>query len=242
MSFILDALRKSDQQRQRNMTPSLMIAPAPVEIPRQPALLWYGLLAAALIGAGVLLGTMHRWQEEPAAPAISVIPPQAGSPIVPGSNTFISTSTQLPTVSTPAKKPENLPPSAQVLAPQQPVPMPASVLTSQQATTSTPTSSTIAAPIAVREELPHLPPAEVGQKSPASSVTNLPSALQQEIPKLVILIHSYSDTPKSRFVFINDRKWHEEDYPAPGLKLEQITPDGVIFSYKGYRFRRGINP
>jgi general secretion pathway protein B len=71
---------------------------------------------------------------------------------------------------------------------------------------------------------------------------DLPSALQQEIPKLVILIHAYSDTPKSRFILINDRKWHEEDYPAAGLKLEQITPDGVIFSYKGYRFRRGINP
>ena len=27
---------------------------------------------------------------------------------------------------------------------------------------------------------------------------------------------------------------------APGLKLEQITPDGMIFSYKGYRFSRGV--
>jgi hypothetical protein len=27
---------------------------------------------------------------------------------------------------------------------------------------------------------------------------------------------------------------------APGLKLEKITPDGVIFSYKGYRFQHGI--
>jgi hypothetical protein len=25
-----------------------------------------------------------------------------------------------------------------------------------------------------------------------------------------------------------------------GLQLEQITPDGMIFSYKGYRFKRGI--
>jgi hypothetical protein len=27
---------------------------------------------------------------------------------------------------------------------------------------------------------------------------------------------------------------------APGIRLEQITPDGMIFSYKGYRFRRGV--
>jgi len=25
----------------------------------------------------------------------------------------------------------------------------------------------------------------------------------------------------------------EGDFPAPGLRLEQITPDGVILSYKG---------
>lgn len=73
-------------------------------------------------------------------------------------------------------------------------------------------------------------------------MADLPAALAQEVPKPAILIHSYSATPASRFVFISDRKWREGEFPAPGLKLEQITADGAIFSYRGYRFRRGINP
>jgi hypothetical protein len=32
----------------------------------------------------------------------------------------------------------------------------------------------------------------------------------------------------------------EGDYVVPGLKLEQITPEGMILSYKGYSFRRGV--
>jgi hypothetical protein len=27
---------------------------------------------------------------------------------------------------------------------------------------------------------------------------------------------------------------------VPGLELEEITPDGMIFGYKGYRFHRGV--
>ncbi|NCN23775.1 MAG: general secretion pathway protein GspB, partial [Gallionella sp.] len=33
---------------------------------------------------------------------------------------------------------------------------------------------------------------------------------------------------------------HEGEIVVPGLKLEQITPEGVVLSYKGYRFQRGI--
>ena len=41
-------------------------------------------------------------------------------------------------------------------------------------------------------------------------------------------------------VGINDRLVQEGQYLADGLKLEQITPDGLIFSYKSYRFRKSL--
>lgn len=44
--------------------------------------------------------------------------------------------------------------------------------------------------------------------------------------------------PRNRLVDINDRLLREGMTVAPGLTLEQITPDGMIFSYKGYRFSR----
>jgi general secretion pathway protein B len=64
--------------------------------------------------------------------------------------------------------------------------------------------------------------------------------IQQEIPVMSIPVHTYSTTPKERVVGINDRLLQEGDYLAPGLKLEQIAPDGVIFSYKNYLFRHGL--
>ncbi len=39
---------------------------------------------------------------------------------------------------------------------------------------------------------------------------------------------------------IGSRIFREGDAVAPGLQLEEITPDGMIFGYKGYRFRRGV--
>jgi general secretion pathway protein B len=51
----------------------------------------------------------------------------------------------------------------------------------------------------------------------------------------------YSAKTADRFVSINDRALHEGDELSPGVKLEKITFDGMILSYKGYRFRRGIN-
>src|SRR5512141_2881513 len=77
MSYILDALRKSDQQRHRGAAPTLLLGQATAVAPRQPAYLYYGLLAAVLLGAGILIGWLRPWQAEQAAPAASVA---AGKP------------------------------------------------------------------------------------------------------------------------------------------------------------------
>ena len=53
------------------------------------------------------------------------------------------------------------------------------------------------------------------------------------------MFHLYSGKPKDRLVGINDRTLREGDSVEPGLVLEQITPDGMVLSYKGYRFLRG---
>lgn len=55
-----------------------------------------------------------------------------------------------------------------------------------------------------------------------------------------IQVHAYSSKPKDRLVSINDRILKEGDSLIPGLRLVQITPDGLIFSHKEYRFKRDI--
>jgi general secretion pathway protein B len=71
-------------------------------------------------------------------------------------------------------------------------------------------------------------------------MAELPVPMQDQIPKMSISVHAYSARPADRLVGINGRLLREGDYPAPDLRLEQITPDGMILSYKGYRFRHGI--
>ena len=68
----------------------------------------------------------------------------------------------------------------------------------------------------------------------------LPLQIQQEFPRLTISVHAYSKEPKNRMVSIDSKLMREGDSPSPGLTLVQITPDGMVFSYRGYRFSRTV--
>lgn len=246
MSFILDALRKSDQQRQRSATPTLTSIQTPAAQARQPALWWYGVLAAVLVGAGILIGWMHQWQAEPTTPAIR---PTVNKPLDTSAQKFVAT--PLPVLSEIPRKTEAPQPSRASTALAQAAPPPSGADTPRdkpakpEVASQAPAASVAPGPKAAapaHEEPARPAPGDAARETGVMALTELPPALQQEIPKLAVLAHSYSSKPKSRFVYINDRMWHEEESPAPGLKLEQITPDGMILSYKGYRFRRGANP
>ena len=79
--------------------------------------------------------------------------------------------------------------------------------------------------------------------APAASVmtmAELPVAIQQELPPMSVSVHAYSGKPAERLVDINGHLLHEGEDVAPGLRLEQITPEGMILSYKGYTFSRGV--
>jgi general secretion pathway protein B len=74
------------------------------------------------------------------------------------------------------------------------------------------------------------------QKSIANSA--LPVSIRKQLPPLTVAVHAYSDTPQERLVSINGRMLREGDTLAPDLRLEQITPEGMIFTFRGYRFQR----
>ncbi len=80
------------------------------------------------------------------------------------------------------------------------------------------------------------------QPFPPSSMVSggtaeLPAVLQPQLPALSVagFIH---DEGAGSFVIVNDRLMREGDEVAPGVKLEKILKDGVIFEYKGAHFRR----
>jgi len=82
----------------------------------------------------------------------------------------------------------------------------------------------------------------VAQAAPAAAVATgaaggLPPDLQREIPALSVAGFIRDDT-SSGMVIVNDRLLREGDEVAPGLRLEKILHDSLLFNYKGYRFKR----
>jgi general secretion pathway protein B len=253
MSYILDALRKSDQQRQRGAAPTLLAGQATAVAPKQPAFLAYGLLAAVLVGAGMVIGWLRPWQAEPAAPPANVA---AAKPLEANMRQSVPVRTEI--APAPASEPQvqRATPATQIA----PAPAPGPVRATARAPATAPVKSqspasagakapgkpkdAVAAVSGRAAAVPEQPSGTAAaDSSPAQNVISLaelPLALQQELPAMTISVHAYSGNLGDRMVGINNRMLREGDNVAPGLKLEQITPEGMIFGYKGYRFRRGV--
>lgn len=235
MSYILDALRKSDQLRRRGAAPTLLLGQTTATAPKRPAPIAYVLLGLVLLVAGIAIGWMHPWQRQPLASASTesaVMPPvQSRSPA----------SAARPAVTPQAQAHKTAPAVPTASAPKE-----------AHAATGAKTAVKRAPPKAVArpsrksaERLAGHAPKATGGAAPAAlaplmAMSELPLAIQQELPPLTISVHAYSANPADRLVDINGRLLHEGDKAAPGLTLERITPNGMILSYKGYTFLRGV--
>jgi general secretion pathway protein B len=213
MSFILDALKKSEQQRQLGTTPNLQFAQLTPVAPKRPSAFNYGLLAIVLLAAGVMIGLLRPWQTE-----------------------------QMPTESVPITR------EAPVTIPQQAAPaplemspeLPGTMKPNNPAPANDGTTSAAASipDKSISESSANI--TSLASEQAAISFDDLPIQVQRQFPELSIQLHSYSSKTDERLVYINSTRMREGESVMPGLVLEQITPDGMIFSYKGYRFKRGI--
>jgi general secretion pathway protein B len=222
MSFILDALKKSELERQRQSMPGLMDAPASLRRGRLP--LWAILLGSLLaVNIVVLIIVLMR----NGAPALATTSPKQNA----------SPADIKPPVVDEHFSPLN---AAPVYAPEIPVP-PAE-------TTSASTASTAAliepraiaqraAPHAFRRPDPVLTDEEATDNDevlPSINEINLTGA--QALPEMHLDVHVYATKPAERFVFINMRKYKEGNTLQEGPVLERIRRDGVVLNYQGVRF------
>ena len=213
MSYILDALRKSDQQRQRGAVPTLRTAPAVALAPKQPAYLLYALLAAILLGSGIGIGWWRPWQPEQAgAPQVVAAKPAESSP-----RETAPVPSEIARDPMPVLQPRDSVPASQF------APAPAAAKTAP-----------------VDAPPPERPVDSAAREQKVMALAELPASLQSQIPKITITVHAYSAKPAERLVGINDRLLREGDSLEPDLRVEQITPDGMNLSYKGTHFRHGV--
>ena len=84
-------------------------------------------------------------------------------------------------------------------------------------------------------------PSETASASkPAVKFHELPSGVRQSVPRIAVSMLVYSKTPASRWANVNGQKMVEGQEVSAGLKIEEITSDGAIFSYQGHRFYKGV--
>ena len=102
----------------------------------------------------------------------------------------------------------------------------------------------VAATVAASPAIPKVAAATTGiAAAPALAATasaagtELPPALQQELPVLSVA-GFIRDDGSGGMVIVNDSLAREGDEVAPGVKLEKIVGDSLVFNYKGYRFKR----
>jgi general secretion pathway protein B len=225
MSFILDALKKSEIERQRQAIPGLMDPRVAQNSRGFPlwAIALVGLLAINLV---VLVFFLTRAGAPASLGSRAVDAPGAGSAAAPSP----AAPAQNPAAATPAHfSPLDAAPvaAAPVYAPEIPMSAPDS-----------PGASTATASMhAAQRRDPLL--TDDDRKSdeevlPSISEVNLQG--QQALPDLHLDVHVYATKPAERFVYINMRKYREGATLEEGPTLERIRRDGVILNLHGLRF------
>ena len=209
MSYILEALKKSDMQRQRGNAPTLQVVQLPLPAPKHTSFIYYGLVALVLL-AGIMIGLLRPWQAEQVQSEMEPIARE--TPVaIPQQNALA-----------PLTMPQEIPGNTVHRLPAQ--------------NAAPAVEPNAAAPM--QQKSSRLD--EVAQEQQTMLLNELPSAIRQELPEMAVQLHAYSSKPGESLVSINSIRLREGGYLMAGLKLEQITPDGMIFSYKGYRFQHGI--
>jgi len=68
------------------------------------------------------------------------------------------------------------------------------------------------------------------------SYWELPQGVRDNLPEIKITVLVYSDIPDDRFLLTNGQRMAEKDELQNGLVLDEIRRDGAIFLYRKYRF------
>jgi len=219
MSYILEALKKLEQKQreQRGTIPDLLSSADTVPDAKRRPLWSYLVFAAFMMNAGLLIWWMHPW---------SAGTPKIVSPHIPGQGLHPEI-TAMSRVSSPIQTKTDRREKAEA----------------KQAPTNEGKRPPMISP-ALHKQGPatHLSfePLPVRGGSSEHKVFNLaelPSSVQQGLPEINISLHYYTAEPSSRMVRINDKTMREGQDLVAGLKLEEITPTGIVFSYQDYRFR-----
>jgi len=235
MSYILDALRRAEAERERGAVPGLHDQPfnpsssdADARAPARRGL-WMIIGGVLLLLVAAVAGYALR-SDPPPAQVVAQSAPAATLPAV-------TSPEPVPTPAEPPPTRQTSPQPAPAVAAATPGRWPAYI----DAPPPEPKPLTRKAPVADPAASAAASTPAAGASKPAAearvfALAELPDAIRRELPKLTMGGAMYSDSPASRMVIVNGQVLHEGDKLSADLSLVKIQLKAAVFAYKGYRY------
>jgi general secretion pathway protein B len=226
MSYILEALKKADQERVVGAVPNLATPHEPKRPPaRSHRWLW---VVALLLAINVVLAVMLLTDRQAEVPlteqaATEPRPARTDDP----SPQPVQQTREIAAKEAPEPKPETLPRNERTPSGGELVMLPEPANFQGSGPSSVPVEGSAARLDAATapQDLSKLP-----------SWYELPLDFRNRLSLPRLDLHAYSEEPQNRFILVNLKKYREGDRLESGLILEEILPDGMVLSYQGERF------
>ena len=227
MSYILDALKRADAERERGAVPGLhaqqtaALAAAPTT--RVRTRLW--LIGGAVLTLSAIAAGLWQWRASTNEASLPAVQLAVVAPLV---------NTSAAPAAAPAPMPAPAPASTVAPAPvvASPLPVVAPVAVG-------PAPQVVAAPV-------HAATPKAAVSAPAAApvvapviplLSEMPEDFRHQIPALTITGAVYSETPAQRLLLVNNLVLNQGGLAAPEVSLEEIRPKSSVFSFRGTRFR-----
>lgn len=251
MSYILEALKRAEQERQIGQAPNAAVAPAGDDYADEPRR-WPWLLLAMMLLALLAAGAAYWLASQ--APGVASVESvdetkarELASESAPGSSpsvelalpTRVTAVTTTPLVIESDATSSNVEPAPVLAEPQhakQPEPTVAEASAAQSAivenepaaSSQSPESAVASAPPAIEEE-----------EDPSYALPwlrEMSEDYRRSVPSFDIQFHRYSDNRYRSFVMVDGARYREGQILKAGPIVERIVEEGLILRWQGERF------
>ncbi len=209
MSYILEALKKAQAERQLGNAPTIhapqAVTPAPAAAAASRRPLFIGLGAGALV---VVAGALVLWRPAPAPAPKAVVQAATPAPAAPAPETLV------------------------VSAPPEPAPVSTSAPVRERVAAPEP-----ARPAPVAAAPAPAPIVKAAPEDSLPFLQQLPDAQQRDIPRVTFGGYMYSANAADRLLIVDKALRHEGEEVAPGLVLEKLLPKAAVMNFRGLRYR-----
>ncbi len=233
MSYILDALRRSQAERDRGQVPGLHAQPelgglrtAGSAAPTRTTP-WLALLAGAVVALGGALAWSLWRTSAPAPTAVPATAAATAAATAPTPAVAVAVAPTQAVATTPSPVPAPLPTVVSAPKAAKPVQAPAPAVAA---------ASGAAAPVAAAASSVAPPPKPALAAAPAAApIPVLTADMQRTWPPLVLGGSVWSDNASARFVILGGQVVREGETAAGGVVVEQISPKAVVLRWRDQR-------